>query len=96
MSILRNFIWFTRNGKRLEKELKDVRGRLVPLLGLWGAVQLETNFGSRPFLWKRERGPGDIASVEREAEEKDARDIAMTANGHMEEHQAAGGASGGR
>ncbi|KAK0928504.1 hypothetical protein LTR91_009984 [Friedmanniomyces endolithicus] len=91
-----NFIWFTRNGKRLEKELKDVRGRLVPLLGLWGAVQLETNFGSRPFLWKRERGPGDIASVEREAEEKDARDIAMTANGHMEEQQAAGGASGGR
>ncbi|KAK1058562.1 hypothetical protein LTR74_013285 [Friedmanniomyces endolithicus] len=91
-----NSIWFTRNGKRLEKELKDVRGRLVPLLGLWGAVQLETNFGSRPFLWKRERGPGDAASVEREADDKDPRDVATTANGHMEEQQAASGACGGR
>ncbi|KAK0306959.1 hypothetical protein LTR82_016190 [Friedmanniomyces endolithicus] len=91
-----NFIWFTRNGKRLEKELKDVRGRLVPLLGLWGAVQLETNFGSRPFLWKRERGPGDTPSVEREVEETDVRETGKIANGHMEEQQAAGGTSGGR
>lgn len=74
-----------------------MRGRLVPLLGLWDAVQLETNFGSRPFMWKRERGPGDTPSIELEVEEKDVRDIATrTANGHVEEQQATGGAFIGR
>ena len=51
-------MWFTQNGKLLEKELSGVRGRLLPLLGLKDSVDVETNFGARPFAY----GPENVTA----------------------------------
>jgi ankyrin repeat protein len=42
-------MWFTLNGKRLEKEFPGVGGRLFPVVGLEDNVVLETRF-ARPFF----------------------------------------------
>ena len=45
-------IWFTKNGRKLDFEHQDVRGRLFPILGLQDNVSLVTNFGGKkPFIW---------------------------------------------
>ncbi|KAH7070792.1 hypothetical protein BKA63DRAFT_84411 [Paraphoma chrysanthemicola] len=50
-------MWFTRDGRRLESEFKNVQGRLFPLLGLEDEVLLETNF-TGPFLWNKSKEEG--------------------------------------
>ena len=42
-------MWFTLNGKCLEKEFLGVGGRLFPVVGLDGSVVLETRF-AKPFF----------------------------------------------
>jgi len=45
-------IWWTRNGVKLDATIKDVDGRLFPIIGLNSNVKVETNFGAAPFKWK--------------------------------------------
>ncbi|KAH7082503.1 hypothetical protein FB567DRAFT_107375 [Paraphoma chrysanthemicola] len=52
-------MWFTRDGRRLESEFKNVQGRLFPLLGLEDEVLVETNF-TGPFLWN-DRNEGGVS-----------------------------------
>ncbi|TKA78418.1 hypothetical protein B0A55_03055 [Friedmanniomyces simplex] len=78
VNIDEGLIWFTRNGIRLEKEFKD----------------LETNFGSRPFVWNKDVGPGDVVSAGKHSGEKVAQSL-VTVNGHLEEPQATSGATAG-
>ncbi|KAK4451014.1 hypothetical protein QBC34DRAFT_459512 [Podospora aff. communis PSN243] len=47
-----NTCWFTRNGKKLVLEFSGMQGRLYPLLGMQGRVEVEqTNFQG-PFKWE--------------------------------------------
>ncbi|KAI9685134.1 MAG: hypothetical protein M1822_004721 [Bathelium mastoideum] len=55
----KNKMWFTKNGEKLEWEFSDVRGRLFPLLGVAARVDLETNFGTKPFVWQDDGGQSD-------------------------------------
>ncbi|KAK3935765.1 ankyrin repeat-containing domain protein [Diplogelasinospora grovesii] len=46
-------IWFTKNGRKLDRTFDNIHGRLFPLLGLGlvsGMVKLTTNF-TGPFHW---------------------------------------------
>ncbi|KAK0616888.1 ankyrin repeat-containing domain protein [Immersiella caudata] len=45
-------VWWTRNGVKLDATVKDVDGRLFPVIGLDSNVKVETNFGVAPFKWK--------------------------------------------
>ncbi|KAH8732704.1 ankyrin repeat-containing domain protein [Phaeosphaeriaceae sp. PMI808] len=67
-------MWFTRNGQRLQGEFTGVRGRLFPLLGLKGEVEVKTNFAG-PFLWK-----SDVDKGSDEAESKAAAYMDVHAN----------------
>jgi hypothetical protein len=51
-------MWFTLNGKRLEKEFLGVGGRLFPVVGLEGSVVLETRF-AKPFFTEEGAGGAD-------------------------------------
>ncbi|KAK0719374.1 ankyrin repeat-containing domain protein [Lasiosphaeris hirsuta] len=46
-----NTSWFALNGKKLVLEFNGIQGRLYPLLGLHGSVEVETNFQG-PFKWE--------------------------------------------
>lgn len=50
-------MWFTLNGKRLEKEFLGVGGRLFPVVGLDGSVVLNTRF-TKPFFTE----DGDVSA----------------------------------
>jgi ankyrin repeat protein len=52
-------IWFTKQGKKLEFEHEGVRGRLFPVIGLSDRVDLETNFGGKPFMWAEANVDGE-------------------------------------
>jgi hypothetical protein len=44
-------MWFTKNGKKLDKTFDGIRGRLFSVLGLEHTVEIETNFGPAGFKW---------------------------------------------
>jgi hypothetical protein len=44
-------IWWTRNRVKLNTTIKDVNGRLFPIISLNSNVKVETNFGTAPFKW---------------------------------------------
>lgn len=46
-------MWWTLNGERLDFTMSDVEGRLFPVIGLSDKMALETNFGTKPFKWRR-------------------------------------------
>lgn len=46
-----DIMFFTLNGRKLAREFRDVRGRLIPLLGVVDKLEVETNFGAKPFMW---------------------------------------------
>lgn len=50
VNLVTNTVWFTRNGQRLDTEIKGVHGRLFPVLGLEDEVVVSTNFKG-PFRW---------------------------------------------
>ena len=53
-------IWFTKNGRKLDFEHRDVKGRLFPILGLEDDVSLVTNFGGKkPFMWAEANVDGE-------------------------------------
>ncbi|KAI9699589.1 MAG: hypothetical protein M1820_007088 [Bogoriella megaspora] len=60
-------MWFTRNGEKMDTVFEDVKGRLFPLVGVCDVLELETNFGTKPFVWRDDGGSegseGDGESV---------------------------------
>ena len=58
-------MWFTKNGERHDWEFREVRGRLFPVLGVGARLDLETNFGSKPFLWQDD-GSSDSSDADDE------------------------------
>lgn len=51
-------MWFTLNGKRLQKEFTGISGRLFPVVGLVDDVVLETRF-AKPFFSDNQLGKAD-------------------------------------
>jgi ankyrin repeat protein len=74
-------MWFTLNGKRLEKEFLGVGGRLFPVVGLDGSVVLETRF-AKPFFADEGAGNADgsakaagtTETTQENSEKEDGRD----------------------
>ena len=62
-------VWFTLNGEKLESTFEDVRGRLLPIVGLRDNVLIKTNFGTEPFMWKEEEEEGEEGDGEEDGEE---------------------------
>lgn len=62
-----NTIWATKNGEKIETSFfQDVRGRLFPIMGFDQIdIEVDTNFGTRPFLWK----DGQVVAEEDEEDE---------------------------
>ena len=54
-------IWWTLNGTKVDQTFGKVEGRLFPLVGLHDKVFLETNFGTKPFLWKEWHAEEELA-----------------------------------
>ncbi|KAL9083000.1 MAG: hypothetical protein Q9165_008696 [Trypethelium subeluteriae] len=65
----KNTMWFTKNGVKLDRGFEDVSGRLFPLLGMEGRLDLETNFGGKPFLWQDDGGEDEDEDDEGSSED---------------------------
>ena len=67
-------MWFTKNGVKVDWEFEDVSGRLFPLIGLAARLDLETNFGSKPFMWEDDGGEEEGSTDDEGGEDEDEED----------------------
>ncbi|KAK0644158.1 ankyrin repeat-containing domain protein [Cercophora newfieldiana] len=69
VDLAKHEISWTRNGVKLDATVKDVEGRLFPIIGMSTNVKVETNFGTGPFKWKGPEETGDAAGRVKEVVE---------------------------